>query len=117
VSEPIELPEAEARGKPWMCVVKLLGRDDQAPRPDDGLGDHELTQTLLVRTGRGTTPEEAQANALNQLSVVYGSPTAPPPPVIITKKASEPPPAQAGKDAPAQKATRVGWIRRLFGRT
>jgi hypothetical protein len=74
--------------RPWMCAVKLVGhkRDDA---PTDGA---EPTQTLLVRTGRGATPEEAQRDALANLSLVYGSPVGPPPMPRIEVKASQRPP-------------------------
>lgn len=82
VGEPILL----GGPKPWMCAVKLVGqkRDDE-PEPD-------ATQTLLVRTGRGATPEEAQREAMAQLTLVYGSPVGPPPTPIISNKATDPPP-------------------------
>ena len=72
--------------KPWMCAVKLVGqkRDDSEPEP---------TQTLLVRTGRGATPEEAQREAIANLTLVYGSPLAPPPAATIEVKASQRPPS------------------------
>ena len=71
--------------KPWMCAVKLVGqkRDDLEPEP---------TQTLLVRTGRGTTPEEAQREAIANLTALYGSPVAPPPLTTIQLKDSQRPP-------------------------
>src|SRR3954471_24778416 len=61
VGEPILL----GGPKPWMCAVKLVGqkRDDEP--------DQDATQTLLVRTGRGATPEEAQREAMAQLTLVY----------------------------------------------
>ena len=83
VGEPIKV----GGPKPWMCAVKLVGqkRDDSEPEP---------TQTLLVRTGRGATPEEAQREAIANLTTVYGSPVAPPPITTIEIKASQRPPAQ-----------------------
>jgi hypothetical protein len=83
VGDPIKVGGA----KPWMCAVKLVGqkRDDSEPEP---------TQTLLVRTGRGETPEEAQRQAIAQLTLVYGNPlSAPTPPVIELKESQRPPPA------------------------
>ena len=82
VGEPILL----GGPKPWMCAVKLVGqkRDDEP--------DTDATQTLLVRTGRGATPEEAQREAMSQLTLVYGSPVGPPPSPIISHKLSDPPP-------------------------
>jgi hypothetical protein len=84
VGEPIRVGGA----KPWMCAVKLVGqkRDDvEGPEP-------EPTQTLLVRTGRGNSPEEAQRDAINNLTLVYGSPVAPPPLTTIDVKESQRPP-------------------------
>jgi hypothetical protein len=74
-----------------MCAVKLVGqkRDDLPKRED---GEPEPTQTLLVRTGRGDTPEEAQREAIAHLTLVYGSPVAPPPIATIELKASQRPP-------------------------
>ncbi len=102
VGEPIHLGPG---AKPWMCAVKLVGqkRDDL---PQEG----EPTQTLLVRTGRGATPEEAQREAMAQLTLVYGSPVGPPPSPVISLKLSEPPP-------PSQAAprARASWIDKLKG--
>ncbi len=69
-----------------MCAVKLLGRARNEPI------EREATQTLLVRTGRGQSPDDARREALAQLSVVYGSPVEPPPTAVILQKASNPPP-------------------------
>ena len=74
VGEPIHVGGA----RPWLCAVKLLGRAPQEPDP-------EATQTLLVRTGRGTTPEEAQRDAMAQLTLVYGTPVGPPPSTRISQ--------------------------------
>jgi hypothetical protein len=84
VGDPIKI----GGPKPWMCAVKLVGhkRDDSEPEP---------TQTLLVRTGRGDTPEEAQREAIAHLTLVYGSPVAPPPMATIELKASQRPSALA----------------------
>jgi hypothetical protein len=72
------------------------------------------TQTLLVRTGRGSTPAEAQRHAMAQLTLVYGTPVGPPPMALITQKPSDPPPAF---EAPAALATKKpGFFARLFGR-
>jgi hypothetical protein len=73
--------------KPWMCAVKLVGQ-----KRDDG--ESEPTQTLLVRTGRGLSPEEAQREAIAQLTLVYGSPLAAPPSAKIQIKASQAPPPE-----------------------
>jgi hypothetical protein len=83
VSEPIHC----GGEKPWLCAVKLVGRKG----PDVDV-DVEATQTLLVRTGRGATPEEAQRNALSQLTLVYGSPVEPAPSTTIRHKITDPPP-------------------------
>jgi hypothetical protein len=83
VGEPIRV----GGSKPWLCAVKLVGqkRDDSEPEP---------TQTLLVRTGRGDTPEEAQREAIAHLTLVYGSPLAAQPSATIELKESQrPPPA------------------------
>ena len=82
VSEPIHC----GGSTPWLCAVKLVGR--KGPEVDS-----EATQTLLVRTGRGKTPDEAQRNALSQLTLVYGSPVEPAPSTTIRQKITDPPPA------------------------
>jgi hypothetical protein len=101
VGEPIHLGTG---AKPWMCAVKLIGqkRDDIPQEP-------EPTQTLLVRTGRGATPEEAQREAMAQLTLVYGSPVGPPPAPVISNKVSDPPP---GASTPPP---RTSWIDKLKG--
>ena len=98
VGDPIKI----GGPKPWMCAVKLVGhkRDDTEPEP---------TQTLLVRTGRGETPEEAQREAIAHLTLVYGSPVAPPPMATIELKASQRPAelakAQGGSSIPPPSGT------------
>jgi hypothetical protein len=82
VGEPIRV----GGSKPWMCAVKLVGQKR------DDVTEPEPTQTLLVRTGRGETPEEAQREAIAHLTLVYGSPVAPPPITTIELKASQRPP-------------------------
>jgi hypothetical protein len=84
VGEPIHV--GGGRGdRPWMCVVKLLGHNRAAEDPSDG-----ATHTLLVRTARGESPDDARREALAQLSQVYGSPVEPPPTPIISHKPSDP---------------------------
>jgi hypothetical protein len=83
VGDPIRVGGA----RPWMCAVKLVGQ-----KRDDVPDGAEPTQTLLVRTGRGDTPEEAVRDALANLSLVYGSPVGPPPMPKIEIKASQRPP-------------------------
>jgi hypothetical protein len=97
VGEPVRI----GGDLPWMCAVKLVGR--KTDDPEDG----EPTQTLLVRTGRGATPEDAQRDAMAQLTLVYGSPVEPPPVPVISQKPSDPPP-------PIGRAR--GWLSRLLSR-
>lgn len=99
VSEPIRV----GGETPWLCAVKLVGRKG----PDV---DTDATQTLLVRTGRGATPEEAQRNALAQLTLVYGSPVDPPPLATIVNKPTDPPPP------PPSPPLRPSLFMRLFGK-
>ena len=108
VGDPIKVGGA----KPWMCAVKLVGqkRDDTESEP---------TQTLLVRTGRGESPEEAQREAISQLTLVYGSPVEPPPSPIISQKPSDPPPSSSS--SPSRTATTntpppQGWFTRMLDR-
>jgi hypothetical protein len=91
VGEPIKV----GGPKPWMCAVKLVGhKRDEATEKEP-----EPTQTLLVRTGRGATPEEAQREALANLTLVYGSPVGPPPkPTIDVKPSQRPLPSIGGDD-------------------
>ncbi len=109
VSDPILLPVGVGTDKPWLCAVKLLGAKKGG---DDDDSDQQVTQTLLVRTGRGNTPEEAQRDAMAQLSLMYGTPTAAPPSVVITRKPSEPPPPPP---ATAKKGV-WGFLSGLFGK-
>jgi hypothetical protein len=88
-----------------MCAVKLVGQK----RDDDP--DADATQTLLVRTGRGVTPEEAQREAMAQLTLVYGSPVGPPPAPVISNKASDPPPS------PPPRPSLFAMLKGLFRRT
>jgi hypothetical protein len=84
VGEAVRLPDVAER--PWICAVKLVGR-----KRDDG-SDADPTQTLLLRTGRGETAEDARRDALAQLTLVYGSPVEPPPVPVIVQMPSDPPP-------------------------
>lgn len=86
VGEPIKV----GGSKPWMCAVKLVGQKRDEIEPEQP----EPTQTLLVRTGRGATPEEAQREAIANLTLVYGSPISPPPHATIRVKVSERPAPQ-----------------------
>jgi hypothetical protein len=83
--------------KPWMCAVKLMGHK-RGPRSPSHEGDpeDEPTQTLLLRTGRGISPEDAQRDALAQI-------TQPVPQPIIHHKPSTPPPPKP----------RPSWLSRL----
>lgn len=118
VGEPIRVPNPGPGGRPWMCIVKLLGHGDEP--------ESEATLTLLVRTGRGNTPEEAQRDAMAQLSLLYGTPAGPPPAVVITKKTSEPPIADAAAlsqmptvppSGRVPKSGPLAWLGRLLGRS
>jgi hypothetical protein len=114
VGEPIHV----GGDKPWLCAVKLLGRDEQE-------SDGEATQTLFVRSGRGATADEARRNALAALSLVVGSPVGPPPEPRISRKVTDPPPSSIRPvDGPLpyvqtnvpRDAAQPGWISRLFGK-
>ena len=115
VSEPIHC----GGDAPWMCAVKLVGRKrDQPPPGESGESEADATQTLLVRTGRGNTPEEAQRNAMAQLTLVYGTPVDPPPsPTILQKKTDPPPPPDPPPSKPPpDRENKPGFFQRLFGR-
>ena len=91
--------------KPWLCAVKLVGK--KGPEVDA-----DATQTLLIRTGRGDSPEEAQRAAMAQITLVYGSPVEPmPQPLISQLKTDPPPPLPRGEPA-----TKRGFFSRLFRR-
>jgi hypothetical protein len=131
VGEPIHV----GGERPWMCAVKLVGRKRDMPEDPD---HPEPTQTLLVRTGRGATAEDARRDALAHLTLVYGSPVEPPPSPVILEKPSDPPPppgrraadvptvppqrdrARARSDASADHDGRLGdrrgWFARLVAR-
>jgi hypothetical protein len=98
VGEPIRV----GGDRPWMCAVKLLGRKRGGPP------EGEATHTLLVRTGRGFSPDDARRQALAQLTLVYGSPVEPPPEAVISQKPSDPPAAPPATVLPAR-----GWVSRL----
>jgi hypothetical protein len=102
VGEPIFIGPGK---KPWLCAVKLVGQKR------DDTNEPEPTQTLLVRTGRGDSPEEAQREAMAQLTVVYGSPVNPPPHAVISSKSSAPPPSD--DDDPPKPPARPSFIDRL----
>jgi hypothetical protein len=92
-----------------MCAVKLVGRKDEAREPAD-FAEGEPTQTLLIRMGRGASPEDSRRDGLAQLTLVYGSPVEPPPAAVIVQKKSDPPPPPdpaEGSPAPAR------WLDRL----
>jgi hypothetical protein len=107
VGEPIRV----GGERPWMCAVKLVGRKRDEPRSHE---DPEPTQTLLVRTGRGATAEDARRDALAQLTLVYGSPVEPPPSPVISQKPSDPPPP--GPAAPTAEPAQRSWLGRLVDR-
>jgi len=102
VGDPIRL----GGPRPWMCAVKLVGQ-----KHDDHPPDAEPTQTLLVRTGRGVTPEEAQREALANLSLVYGSPVGPPPVATIEIKESQRPP-----DEPKPRPSFIDMLKGVFSK-
>lgn len=100
VGEPIHV----GGERPWLCAAKLVSLNGVETAPQA----YEPTHTLLVRTGRGHSPDEAQRAAIEQLTLIYGSPAGPPPaPIIIRKVSDNPPPVPEPK-------TR-SWLARLFG--
>jgi len=104
VGEPVRV----GGDRPWMCAVKLVGQ--KRDLPDDP--EHpDPTQTLLVRTGRGATPEDARRDALAQLTLVYGSPVEPPPSAVISQKPSDPPPPP---ELPSADGKPKNWLTRLL---
>jgi len=102
VGEPVKV----GGDRPWMCAVKLVGQKRDVPEDPE---HPDPTQTLLVRTGRGATPEDARRDALAQLTLVYGSPVEPPPSAVISQKPSDPPPPGSADDKPSKT-----WLTRLL---
>jgi hypothetical protein len=102
IAEPVHV----GGDRPWMCAVKLVGRGGPG-EPVEG----EPTHTMLLRMGRGATPDDARRDGLAQLTLVYGSPVEPPPaPRIVNKKSDPPaPPDPAEGQGP-------GWVERLARR-
>jgi hypothetical protein len=82
----------------------LDGTSPALPGRGRDLEDGDPTQTLLVRMGRGATPDDARRDALAQLTLVYGTPLEAPPSPLIVQKA-EP---ELTKDP--------GWLVRLAAR-
>jgi hypothetical protein len=110
VGEPIKV----GGDRPWLCAVKLVGQKRDVPEDPDA---PEPTQTLLVRTGRGNTAEDARRDALAQLTLVYGSPVEPFPAAVIMHKPSDPPPPKPPAPRPAAPAEAPkGWWARLVAR-
>jgi hypothetical protein len=72
----------------------------------DDAEEGEPTQTLLVRTGRGTTPGDTQRDAMAQLTLIYGSPGEPALQPIISQK-----PAASSASPRAR-----GWLASLLSR-
>jgi hypothetical protein len=107
VGEPVKV----GGDRPWMCAVKLVGQKRDVPEDPE---HPDPTQTLLVRTGRGATPEDARRDALAQLTLVYGSPVEPPPSPVILQKPSDPPPPPPPPPAPAPAAEPKSWVKRLL---
>lgn len=70
----------------------------------------EFTQTLLLRTGRGATADEARRDALAQLALVYGSPVGPAPEPRISEL---PPPSD--EPGPGSEPAGKGWLDRVRG--
>ena len=121
---------------PWACPAKLVGREKRLPRidfdddtedraPDEAQPESEPTHTLLLRTGRGRTPEEARQNAASELQrplaqppqIVPRATQSPPPPLRIimdgdeVSRPSEPPIEVVAGEA---RRARRGWLGRLL---
>jgi len=103
VGEPVHV----GGDRPWMCAVKLVGQKRDVPEDPE---HPDPTQTLLGRTGRGLTADDARRDALAQLTLVYGSPVEPPPSPVISQKPSDPPPPPA----PSVETVPKSWLTRLL---
>jgi hypothetical protein len=86
------------------------GLDPPREPPAPGSETSEFTQTLLLRTGRGATADEARRDALAQLALVYGSPVGPAPEPRISEL--PPPSDEAG---PGHEPAGKGWLDRVLG--
>ncbi|MEO6572244.1 MAG: hypothetical protein ABIP89_00295, partial [Polyangiaceae bacterium] len=66
----VEVSEPFGIGDEWVCVAKLVGREHDLPwlgdepRAED---DDEVTHTLFMARGRGTSPEQAVRDAMSQV--------------------------------------------------
>ena len=109
ISEPVRI----GGDRPWICMVKLVCHaSGEAAEGAEG----EPTQTLLLRTGRGQSADEARRDALAQLALVYGSPVGPAPSLRISSIRPAPPaPSEAPSPALASKRPgEPGWLARLL---
>jgi hypothetical protein len=101
VSDP--KPVAGGGSRAWLCIATLRGRQSDEPQ------DAEPTHTILIRTGRGGSPEEAQRDALVQLSLVYGTPVGPAPSTRICNKPEEDPLLLSNNGT-----IKRGWVERVL---
>ncbi|MBI4955289.1 MAG: hypothetical protein HY908_24915 [Myxococcales bacterium] len=121
---------------PWACPAKLVGRDKRLPSlhfDDEDSSEAappqvaepeapESTHTLLLRTGRGRTPDEARRDAVRRVEEPLGKPAQirpsdnqSPPRLRFYSDGNEvaiPPPPAPTDDAVA----RVGLLGRLWRR-
>ncbi len=130
MSEPFEI------GDEWVCVAKLVGREHDLPwlgeEPRDE-EENEVTHTLFMARGRGTSPEQAVRDAMSQVERSTGpaplrihTKTEPP-----TRRVSLAPRAQArqarvqqSREAavtkrtapPSEPPAERGWLARFFGK-
>jgi hypothetical protein len=95
--------------KVWRCVGKIIGHRTGLPWAGED-GEEEPTHTVLLRSGRGSTPEAAEEDVLRQLRFVYGESRVSP---LIAERRSNAPPAPV---APPPTAAVRPWWRALFGR-
>ena len=102
-------PQFVGGARPWLCSVKLLGRND-GPL-------NSPMHTLLVRVGRGDSPEESQREAIAQLTLVYGTPFEAAPSPVIKQMPSTMPPPKTEREREPDAPPRGLWsrMRRWFG--
>jgi hypothetical protein len=108
VGEPV-LVDDKSDDPQWLCVAKLVEPRDKCA--SDGSPLAETTRTILMRTGRGRTPEEARKDAVARLRLVVGTPSRPAPAPLITRKASDPPSPVAG----SLFGQWFGFLKKAFG--
>jgi hypothetical protein len=127
VSEPFEI------GDEWVCVAKLVGREHDLPwLGEEPPEEDEVTHTLFMARGRGSSPEHAVRDAMSQVerstehtSLRIQLKTEPPtlrvhtPPRALARQARVQRSriaAAAKRIEPSSEPPEQGWLARIFGK-